>query len=119
MVLGIVGGVLFTTVVAGERPIVGPVGVVASFIMLPSSTDRCVILKVPASCASETVGVVNPRGVSTAVSMLLSFSSMVISWIFTVVWISFAVLTPTSGSPDSSDAILSALGSSCSPPIDG
>lgn len=79
VVLGIVGGVLFTTVVAGERPIAGPVGVVASVIMLPSSADRCVILKVPASCASDTVGVVNPRGVSTAVSMLLSLSSMVIS----------------------------------------
>lgn len=75
--LGIVGGV-FVVGCAGERPIVGPVGVVASLIMLPSMADRCVMLKVPASCASDTVGVVNPRGVSTAVSMLSS-SPMLIS----------------------------------------
>jgi len=76
--LGIAGGVFAAVGWAGERPIVGPVGVVASLIMLPSITDRCVMLNVPASCASETVGVVSPRGVSTAVSML-SFSSMLIS----------------------------------------
>lgn len=81
--LGIVGGVLATWVCAGERPIVGPVGVVASLIKLPSIATRCVILNVPASCASDTVGVVNPRGVSTAVSML-SPSSIVISWMLTV-----------------------------------
>ena len=65
-------------------PIVGPVGVVASLIKLPSRGERWVMLKVPASCASDTVGVVNPKGVSTAVSML-SPSSMVMSWMLTVV----------------------------------
>lgn len=114
---GMVGGVLAAVAWAGERPIAGPVGVVASLIKLPSIAERCVILKVPASCASDTVGVVRPRGVSTAVSML-SPSSMLMSWILTVDWIS-AVFTPDiSGSPDSSDAMLSPLGSSDSPTIE-
>ena len=81
---GIVGGVFAAACCAGERPIIGPVGVVASLIMLPSMTERWVMLKVPASWASDTVGVVNPRGVSTAVSML-SPSSMLISDMLTVV----------------------------------
>ncbi len=117
VVLGMAGGVWTVGGWAGDRPIAGPVGVVASLIILPSMADRCVMLKVPASCASETVGVVNPRGVSTAVSML-SPSSMLISEIFTVEdWMS-VVLTDISGSPDSSEAMLSALGSSPSPAIE-
>lgn len=47
--LGIVGGVRAAVVCAGERPIVGPVGVVASLIILPSMAERWVILNVPAS----------------------------------------------------------------------
>jgi len=78
VVFGIVGGVLMTVGWAGERPIAGPVGVAASLMMLPSIAERCVMLKVPASCASDTVGVVNPSGVSTAVSML-SPSSILMS----------------------------------------
>lgn len=118
MVLGIAGGVLTVVGCAGERPIAGPVGVVASLIILPSIADRCVMLKVPASCASETVGVVNPRGVSTAVSML-SPSSMLMSEIFTVEdWISVVLTDEISGSPDSSDVMLSAFGSSPSPARD-
>ena len=113
--LGIVGGVF--VVGAGESPIVGPVGVVASLSMLPSIAERCVMLKVPASCASETVGVVNPRGVSTAVSML-SPSSILMSWILTVDCMSAAPTPEISGSPDSSEAMLSALGSSGSPTIE-
>lgn len=111
MVFGIVGGVF--SVGAGDRPMGGPVGVVASGPMLPSIAERWVILKVPASCVSETVGVVSPTGVSTAVSML-SPSSILMSWILTDDWMSAAVTVDTSA-PDSSDAMLSALGSSCSP----
>lgn len=117
MAFGIVGGVFAVVAWAGERPIAGPVGVVASLIMLPSMAERWVMLKVPASCASETVGVVKPRGVSTAVSML-SPSSILASWMLTVESIP-AVFTPDiSGSPDSSDAMLSALRSSLSTAID-
>jgi len=95
---------------------IGTVGVVASLIMLPSRAERCVMLKVPASCASETVGVVNPKGVSTAVSML-SPSSMLTSEILTVVvWMSALEI---SGSPDSSEAMLSAFRSSESPVVEG
>ena len=111
-------GELFAIVVwAGERPIAGPVGVVASLIMLPSIAERCVMLKVPASCASETVGVVRPSGVSTAVSML-SPSSMLMSWIPTVDCISAALPPAISGSPDSSETMLSPLGSSGSPDVE-
>lgn len=113
MALGIVGAVFSAG--AGDRPIVGPVGVAASFI-LPSMAERWVILNVPASCVSDTVGVVSPTGVSTAVSML-SPSSMLISWMLTDDWMSAAVTVETSA-PDSSDAMLSALGSSCSPVMD-
>jgi hypothetical protein len=112
--LGIVGAVF--SVGAGDRPIGGPVGVAASSPILPSISERWVILKVPASCVSDTVGVVNPTGVSTAVSML-SPSSMLMSWILTDDWMSVVVTVETSA-PDSSDPILSALGSSCSPVMD-
>ena len=95
----------------------GAVGVVASLAILPSIAERWVMLNVPASWVSETVGVVKPTGVSTAVSML-SPSSMLMSWIFTDDWISAVVSPAISGSPDSSDAMLSALGSSGSPVID-
>lgn len=76
LVLGMVGGGFSAG--AGDRPIGGPVGVAASLPMLPSIAERWVILNVPASCVSETVGVVNPTGVSIAVSML-SPSSMLMS----------------------------------------
>lgn len=110
VVVGMVGGVLIVFVWAGERPSVGRVGVVASLIMLPSIvSERCVILKVPASCASEMVGVAKPSGVSAA--RILSFSSIVISCIFTAAWMS-TVPAPSSASPESSDAMLSVLGSS-------
>lgn len=49
MALGIVGGVFAAVGCAGERPIAGPVGVVASLIILPSMAERWVILNVPAS----------------------------------------------------------------------
>lgn len=97
---------------AGESPMVGPVGVVE-----PSIAERCVILNVPASGASETVGVVSPSGVSTAVSML-SPSSILMSWILTGDCMSVERSAEISASPDSSDAMLSALGSSVSPTID-
>lgn len=73
------GELLAIFVWAGERPIGGPVGVVASAIRLPSIADRCVMLNVPASWASDTVGVVRPRGVSTAVIILSPSSSMLMS----------------------------------------
>lgn len=93
-------------------PMVGLVGVAASLPMLPSIADRWVMLKVPASWVSDTVGVVSPTGVSTAVSML-SPSSILISWILTEDGMSAAAAEVSA--PDSSDAMLSALGSSCSP----
>lgn len=61
---------------------------------------------------------VSPRGVSTAVSML-SPSSILMSWILTVVdWISGTLPPEISAFSDSSEAMLSALGSSGSPTID-
>src|ERR1700712_628215 len=48
---------------------------------------------------------------------MLSPSSMLTSWMLTVDWIS-AVVIVNSGSPDSSDAMLSAFGSSVSPAVD-
>lgn len=41
----------------GERPIVGTGVAVAVVPILPSRAARCVMLNVPASCVSDTVGV--------------------------------------------------------------
>lgn len=68
----------------GDSPIAGP-GVGAGLGILPSIGALCVILKVPASGISETVGVVRSRPVPTKV---LSPSSIAMSWKPTVAGIS-------------------------------
>lgn len=85
----------------GERPIaVTGVGVVVG--MLPSKGGRCVMLNVPASGISETVGVARSSAVPAKV---LSPSSIAISWKPTAGGIS--LVPDISASWDSSDCTLS------------
>lgn len=85
----------------GERPIAGP-GVGVVFGRLPSMGALCVMLNVPASGISETVGVVRSKA---APAKVLSPSSIAISWKPTAGGIS--LVPDISASWDSSDWTLS------------